>query len=38
MTTEIFNEFVKSGQALDPEEIHNFMDKMSNEANLKQGI
>lgn len=28
MTTEIFNEFVKSGQALDPEEIHNFMDKI----------
>lgn len=37
MTTEIFNEFVKSGQALDSEEIHSFMD-MSNEANLKQGI
>lgn len=32
MTTEDFKEFVKSGSALDSEEIHCFMDKMSNEA------
>ncbi len=32
MTTEDFKEFVKTGQALDSEEIHTFMDKMSNEA------
>lgn len=38
MTTEIFNEFVESGHALDSEDIHSFMDKMSNQANLKQGI
>lgn len=32
MTTYDFNEFVKSGEALDSEEIRAFMDKMSNEA------
>lgn len=32
MNTEDFNEFVKSGDALDSEELHGFMDKMSNEA------
>lgn len=32
MTTENFKEFVKSRQALDSEDIHSFMDKMSNEA------
>ena len=32
MTTGDFKEFVKTGQALDSEDIHNFMDKMSNEA------
>ena len=32
MTTEKFKEFVKSRQSLDSEEIHGFMDKMSNEA------
>lgn len=31
MTTEKFKEFVKSRQSLDSEEIHGFMDKMSNE-------
>lgn len=32
MTTEDFKEFVKTGQALDSEDIHRYMDKMSNEA------
>lgn len=32
MNTEDFNEFVKSGDALDSEELHGFMDRMSNEA------
>lgn len=32
MTTEDFKEFVKTGHALDSEELHSFMDKMSNEA------
>lgn len=32
MTIEDFKEFVKSRQALDSEELHSFMDKMSNEA------
>lgn len=32
MTTEDFKEFVKIGQALDSEEIHTYMDRMSNEA------
>lgn len=32
MTTEGFNEFVKTGQVLDSEDIHSFMDRMSNEA------
>lgn len=32
MTTEDFKECVKSGNALDSEEIHSFMDRMSNEA------
>lgn len=32
MTTDDFKEYVKTGQALDTEEIHRFMDKMSNEA------
>ena len=32
MTTNEFKEYVKTRQALDTEEIHRFMDKMSNEA------
>lgn len=32
MTTEEFKEYVKSGKALDTEEIRHFMDSMSNEA------
>lgn len=32
MTTEDFKEFVKTDQALDSEDIHRYMDKMSNEA------
>lgn len=32
MTAEDFKELVKTGQALDSEDIHSFMDKMSNEA------
>ena len=32
MTAEDFKEYVKTGQALDPEEIHRFKDEMSNEA------
>ena len=32
MTTEDSKEFVKTGQALDSEDIHRYMDKMSNEA------
>lgn len=32
MTIEDFKECVKSGNALDSEEIHSFMDRMSNEA------
>lgn len=32
MTSEDFKEFVKTGQALDSEDIHRYMDKMSNEA------
>ena len=32
ITTEDFKEFVKTGQALDSEDIHRYMDKMSNEA------
>ena len=32
MTTDDFKEYVKTGQALDTEEIHRFMNKMSNEA------
>ena len=32
MTTKDFKEYVKTGQALDTEEIHRFMDEMSNEA------
>lgn len=32
MTTEDFKEFVKTGQALDSEDIHRYMDNMSNEA------
>lgn len=32
MTTEFFKEFVKTGQTLDSEDIHRYMDKMSNEA------
>ena len=32
MTTEDFKEYAKTGQALDTEEIHHFMDKMSDEA------
>ena len=32
MTTDYFKEYVKTGQALDTEEIHRFMDEMSDEA------
>ena len=32
MTTKDFKEYVKTGQALDTEEIHRFMDEMSDEA------
>lgn len=32
MTTADFKEYAKTGQALDTEEIHRFMDEMSNEA------
>ena len=32
MTTDDFKEYVKTGQALDTEEIHRFMDEMSDEA------
>lgn len=32
MTTENFKDFVKTEEALDSEEIHGFMDRMSNEA------
>ena len=32
MTTADFKEYVKTKQALDTEEIHRFMDEMSNEA------
>lgn len=32
MTTEDFKEYVRTGNALDTEDIHNHMDKMSNEA------
>lgn len=32
MNIEDFKEYVKTGQALDTEEIHRFMDEMSNEA------
>lgn len=32
MNTENFKEFVKTGQALDSDDIRSFMDKMSNEA------
>lgn len=32
MTTEDFKDFVKTEKALDSEEIHGFMDRMSNEA------
>lgn len=32
MNIEDFKEYVKKGQALDSEEIHRFMDEMSNEA------
>lgn len=32
MTTEEFKTYVKSGHALDSNEIHEFMDGMSNEA------
>ncbi len=32
MTTKEFNEYVKTGQSLDTEEIHRYMDEMSNEA------
>lgn len=32
MTTEDFKDFVKTEEALDSEEIHGFMDRMSNEA------
>lgn len=32
MTTDDFKEYVKTGQALDTEEIHRLMDEMSNEA------
>ena len=32
MTKEDFKEFVKTGQPLDSDDIHSFMDKMSNEA------
>lgn len=34
MSIEDFKEYVKTGQALDTEEIHRFMDEMSNEARL----
>ena len=32
MTTDAFKEYVKTCRALDTEEIHRFMDDMSNEA------
>ena len=32
MTIEDFKNYVKTGQALDTEEIHRFMDEMSDEA------
>lgn len=32
MTTEDFKEYVRTGNALATEDIHNHMDKMSNEA------
>ena len=32
MTTDAFKEYVKTRRALDTEEIHRFMDDMSNEA------
>ena len=32
MTTDAFKEYVKTCKALDTEEIHRFMDDMSNEA------